>query len=500
MRTVTFVLGLFLAACGSTPDVTSSDAGVDAELPEWMGWPECDESAATQHLTFVHVNDLHATYTPVNGVSPFARIRGYYEQVRRESPYTIFSNGGDDHEKGSVAELLSGGLSTIELTQALEFDVRVIGNHDFAWSLEELLQFTHDAHADVLLANVSYTGPDPETFEAVPFVVKQIGCLTVGFGGIVSMPWDERDTEIPENFYPELEGNYDYVAQAQALVDAHRSEVDLFVLVNHVGLGADSQIATNVAGIDIILSGHSHTLTGSPVVVGGTLIVQSGAFAQFINRLDVTVDTVTHEITEHQYRVQPVTLAPTSEAMQATVNAVMSTYAPNALSVVGHSISSRTEFEIARIAALAATHQFDADAAVIETRTVWKRWQNGPLTQQDMADTFKVERERPGTPGFNSIYLVSITGSALISLRDGLPATGWGTSFPATIDASSMYTLAVQKRSAFHPDEFLPEGVVFATAPTFGSEAWEMMEAYAREREGLCLGVDVDTPLADCTP
>lgn len=500
MRFFLLVIPFALLACNSPQEGATTDAGVDAELPEWTGWPECDEGAGTQQLTFVHVNDLHATYTPVNGVSPFARIRGYYEQVRRESPYTVFTNGGDDHEKGSVAELLSGGLSTIALTQALEFDVRVIGNHDFAWSVEELLQFTHDDHADVLLANVHYTGANPESFEAVPFVVKQIGCLRVGFGGLVSMPWDERDTEIPENFYPELEGNYDYIAQAEALVDEHRGEVDVLVLLNHVGLGTDSQIATQVAGIDIILSGHSHTLTGSPLVVGDTLIVQSGAFAQFINRLDVTVDLATNQIVDRQYRVQPVVSSPTSDEMQSVVDRVMEMYAPHAVDPVGTCIGSRTEVEIAGIAARAATRQFDADAAIVETRTVWTRWQNGPLTQQDMADTFKVERERPGTPGFNSIYLVPISGSALIALRDGLPDTGWGSVFPETIESSTTYTLAVQKRSAFHPDEFLPEGVTFAGEPVFGSEAWEMMDAYARERQAMCLGIDVDVAIPDCNP
>ncbi|MBK8169092.1 MAG: metallophosphoesterase [Sandaracinaceae bacterium] len=492
---------LTLAACSDTPEGSQPlDAGADAELPQWTGWPECDETAATQRITFVHANDLHATYTPVNGVSPWSRVRGFYELVRRQSPYTVFTNGGDDHEKGSVAELLSGGLSTIEMVQGMEFDLRVIGNHDFAWSLEELLAFTHDEHSDVLLSNVSYTGESPELFEAVPFVVKQIGCLRVGFGGLVSMPWDERDVEIPENFYPELAGDYDYVAQAQALVDAHRSEVDLFVLLNHVGLGDDATIAMQVPGIDIILSGHSHTLTGSPVVAGETLIVQSGAFAQWVVRLDVDVDLATHEILDRDFRAQSVATAPVSETMQAVADHVMQSYAPGALDIVGHVQAPRSTLEIARITAQAALDEFATDAAIVETRTVWQSWESGPLTQQDMANTFKVERERPGTPGFNSFYTVHLNGAALTALRDGSPEGPWAGLFPATIDLAATYSLAVQKRAAFHPDEFLPIGVEFSDAPVFGMEAWEVLDAYARARTAMCLAVDVATALPDCTP
>lgn len=500
MRAFIVLALLTFAACSNEPATQVTDAGVDAELPEWTGWPACDEGAATQRLTFVHVNDLHATYTPVNGVSPLARVRGYYERVRRESPYTLFTNGGDDHEKGSVAELLSGGLSTIEVTQGMQFDVRVIGNHDFAWSLEELLAFTHDEYGDVLLSNVTYTGEPASDFGAVPFAIKQVGCLRVGFAGFVSTPWDERDMTIPENFYPELPANYDFVAQAQAIVDAHRSEVDLLVLLNHIGIGDDTMVARMVPGIDIILSAHSHTLTGSPLVVGDTLIIQTGAFAQFIGRLDIDYDLATHTISDRDYRVQSVVSAPVSETMEAVVDHVMQTYAPNALETIGYTVGSQGSAAIAQLTALAATEQFSADAAIIETDTVWEPWVTGPLSQQTMANTFKVERERPGTPGFNAVYLVHLTGASLTLLRDGLAAGDWGSVFPTTIDASATYTLAVQKRDAYHPDLYLPAGVTFSDTPTLGSEAWEVLDAYARARTAMCLAIDMDVPLEGCMP
>jgi len=88
-------------------------------------WPTCSANAAMQRLSFVHVSDIHARYNPEpNSETPVGRIRGYYEAVKRENTYTVFTNGGDDYEKGSVAEELSGGQSTREIVKALGFDVR----------------------------------------------------------------------------------------------------------------------------------------------------------------------------------------------------------------------------------------------------------------------------------------------------------------------------------------------------------------------------------------
>ncbi len=123
-------------------------------------WPLCDPHATQQEISFVHVSDTHAHYNPDSGgSSPMARIRGFADQVRQENPYTIFTNGGDDYEKGSLAETLSRERTTTKVIQAMQFDLRTIGNHDFAWGLDELLRFSHDPHGVVLASNTTLMPP-----------------------------------------------------------------------------------------------------------------------------------------------------------------------------------------------------------------------------------------------------------------------------------------------------------------------------------------------------
>ena len=108
---------------------------------------------------------------------------------RRRLPFS--PDFDDDHEKGSVVEQISLGGATRDIVHALQFDVRVMGNHDFAWGVEGALAHARDPNAVVLASNVGYIGPDPEAWEAQDVAIIPSGCMRIGFFGLVSAPWDE---------------------------------------------------------------------------------------------------------------------------------------------------------------------------------------------------------------------------------------------------------------------------------------------------------------------
>jgi 2',3'-cyclic-nucleotide 2'-phosphodiesterase (5'-nucleotidase family) len=445
----------------------------------------------------VHVNDLHANYQlDAQGVSPYARIRGYYEKVKSEAPYTIFTSAGDEYEKGALAEVLSEGASTRAILADMAFDVRVIGNHDYAWSEDELLRMSHDARASVLESNVTYTGTSTIGFGAKPFVALQIGCLKVGFAGMVSQPWNDQDQQVQENFYPDLQANYDFTGQAQAIVAAHRKEVDVLVFINHIGIVYDGILGLSAHGIDVILSGHSHDLTTMPQNSGAALVVQTGAFAEHVIRLDMTFDLKARKLSNTGFEVQDVTPAlPPSAAMQTSIAGVLTQYAPHADDRVTVASAAGTAMSIATIAANAAIAKFGTDAAVVDTQTVWNLWTAGPISDQTMLDAFKIERELPGTPGFNSFYTATTTGAGIEAIRSGL-GMRFIAVLPATTVPTQSYTLAIQKRPAYQPANWFP-GLAL-TNVAFGSEAWEALDFYGKQRTTACLFLDVDQKPSPC--
>ena len=74
-----------------------------------LSHPAC-QMVAVQRLAFVHVNDQHASFAPVSPdpseASPWARQRGLFEAVRAANPHTLFTNAGDDFEKGKDSDML----------------------------------------------------------------------------------------------------------------------------------------------------------------------------------------------------------------------------------------------------------------------------------------------------------------------------------------------------------------------------------------------------------
>ncbi len=462
-------------------------------------FPACDPAATMQTVTFVHVNDLHASYNPVAGESPVARIRGFYQSVRADNPYTLFTDAGDDHEKGSVAELLSGGWSTLEVTHALQFDVRVIGNHDFAWGADELLPFSRDPHGIVLASNTEYTGSDPEGFGGVEWAELQVGCLRLGFFGMVSKPWNERNEQYDGDFLPEFHSRYDYVELARDLVSTYRSQVDLVIMVSHLGVSWDETLAHEVDGIQAILGGHTHTTLATPLQVNDTVIIQTGAFAANVGRLDLDVDLGSGEVVDRRYELVPnVQGELTADAtVEAAVESTLARWAPGWDQPVGVLATQKTEREVAALAAHAARQVHGVDAALVDVEEVWIGFFAGGVTPQDFLDAFKVERQPADTTGFNSFYEVTLRGADLKALRDAMDSERWVLEMPSPVADGATYTLALQKHAAFNPEVYLPAGVVISS-PTALTEAWATLDAYARDRSLQCLHLDENTPVTPC--
>ncbi|MBO1909679.1 5'-nucleotidase C-terminal domain-containing protein, partial [Microvirga sp. 3-52] len=98
----------------------------------------------------------------------------------------------------------------------------------------------------------------------------------------------------------------DYIEEAERAVAAFESQgVDKIIAVTHIGyddnpaVDNDLILAATVAGIDVIVGGHSHSQLNEPIVIDRdetgatkdpTLIVQAFQYSQFLGTLDVEFD------------------------------------------------------------------------------------------------------------------------------------------------------------------------------------------------------------------
>ncbi|MFA6899445.1 MAG: metallophosphatase [Desulfurivibrionaceae bacterium] len=481
-----FCFGLFLSGAGG---------GLGQDPPRR---PSGDVLATTQKISFVHVSDVHANYNPVRGgSSPVARLRGYFEQVRRENPYTIFTNAGDDYEKGSIAEEVSRGLVTREIVQAMHYDVRTIGNHDFSWGIDELVAFSRDPYSVVLASNTKMTEANSGTQAAkLPgwkdYAVLQVGQVKIGFFGLVSKPWNEKDEQYDGEFYPGMPGlrsNFDFVGIARDIIAKHRGEVDLLVLVSHLGIEEDIRLAGETQGIDLILGGHTHTVMSEPLRVQGTAIVHAGARAENIGRFDIEYDLQKRSIRHSAFFLIPNREGetPVDEGTERKVEKILQGYRTALYEDFTHLSADQSKGGMAMLAARAAVETLEVDAALVGLSTARKEWRRGGLTMQDVFDAFSVEREPVGTPGFTSLYLLKITGAELARVKAALPESAyWG---PAAPLPEGIYTLALQKAPALHQREYFGRRIGLSP-PEPATELWDILVRFASERSVDRLSLD----------
>lgn len=483
-----------------TLSMTLADTAQAEALSRNNHWPACS-GASRQLISFVHISDMHARYNPeAGGETPVGRIRGYYEAVRKENPYTVFTNAGDDYEKGSVVEEFSRGESTREVVKALAYHVRTLGNHDFAWGPDELLQYSADPHAVVLSANSRLDGGGEHGSAAKEpwkdYAELQVGCLRIGVFGLTTRPYDSTGRQHDGPVYPDfpaLVSDYDHLSIARRIIREHRQEVDLLVLVSHLGITDDIRVAEATEGIDLILGGHSHTVLNRPVQVKGTRIVHAGANAEYIGRYDLEYDLNSGRIAADSYRLvenRP-GIAPACGRIGRAVAAIVHRYRPEPGETVTTVKNEHDRRKIAEIAALAANSRPGVDAALVDPASVWQDTWRGPLSRQDLFDTFKVEREPVGTTGTSSLYLLRVKGADLLRARQVLRHFAYSGPSEA-IREDDFYTIALQKAQAIRQENYFGRSIS-TLPPQPAAELWQTVADLARIR-GLA-GLTLDGEL-----
>jgi 2',3'-cyclic-nucleotide 2'-phosphodiesterase (5'-nucleotidase family) len=69
-----------------------------------------------------------------------------------------------------------------------------------------------------------------------------------------------------------------------------RETCDLVIVLSHLGLEADVELARAVPEIALIVGGHSHRVLIAGAQTGGTLIVQAGAYGEYLGQVAVPWD------------------------------------------------------------------------------------------------------------------------------------------------------------------------------------------------------------------
>ncbi len=272
-------------------------------------------------LTIVHTNDMHShllagpsnlDYTPEQTgddptVGGWARIATVINSVKknRENPVLVLDAG--DFLMGSMFHLLSREEAfELRLLKQMGYDAVALGNHEFDLKPDGLARILSAAEErgqipTILCANMVFE-PDDADDDSLKsafdrglikaYTVLEQDGMRVGLFGLIG-----KDAAEVAPFASPVEFK-DPIETATAMVDRLRNteKVDLVICLSHSGLSADPEhsedevLAKEVSGIDIIVSGHTHTRLDRVLNVNNTLIVQAWDHGRQVGILDVKLD------------------------------------------------------------------------------------------------------------------------------------------------------------------------------------------------------------------
>jgi len=266
-----------------------------------------------EKLTIFHINDTHSHIMPwgpeaANGEPQWGgatRLTAKYKELRQLAADPLFLHAGDSFD-GDFFFNRFLGRREFEIFDSLGLDAFTLGNHDFDLTSQGLLDALVSAKVkfDVLCANIQYNGFHGLDTIVKPYIIKHIGGLNIGIFGLTTESTTFYGQSPPVTFDQAI-------STARRIVDTLKAkQVDIILALTHIGVSADLQLADSVAGINLIVGGHSHTPLQTPMLRKNssgdtTIIVQAGSHWRYLGALELTV--LNKKIIGYKYQLYEIT-------------------------------------------------------------------------------------------------------------------------------------------------------------------------------------------------
>ncbi|MDZ7738600.1 MAG: bifunctional UDP-sugar hydrolase/5'-nucleotidase [Bacteroidales bacterium] len=284
---------------------------------------QCAFSQETGKLVILHTNDLHSRldgyapsleYTPLitgddNTEGGFSRLAAIINRERAENPDNTLVLDAGDFLMGTIFHYMEEYKPfQLPLMKEMGYDAVALGNHEFDYGPERIAHIISNSRAvadipQLLLGNVDFDNKDSgdDSFQDLfnkDIIKRRIILEKGGFKtGVFSLLGEDADEVAP--FAAPLSFDKNIRTARKISKELKAEGCDLIICLSHSGLekdddgqwtGEDVKLAEKVDDIDIIISGHTHSMLDDPLIINNTVIVQTGSYGRYIGKLEISMD------------------------------------------------------------------------------------------------------------------------------------------------------------------------------------------------------------------
>ncbi|MDT8401052.1 MAG: bifunctional UDP-sugar hydrolase/5'-nucleotidase [Bacteroidales bacterium] len=294
-------------------------------------------SRETRRLVILHTNDLHSRlegYAPSGEYSPmstgddatrggFSRLAAIIDRERAANGGRVLLLDAGDFLMGTFYHYMEeANPFQLPLMMEMGYDAVAIGNHEFDFGPGRLADIINNSRAaneipQLLLGNAEFDEKDNADNSLEELFVKDIikRSLIIEKNGIkigvFSLLGEDADNSAPYA----VPVSFEKIRKAakKLVKELQNRGCDLIICLSHSGIekddngewtGEDVELAKKVAGIDLIISGHTHTKLDEPLVINNIPIVQTDSYGRSVGRIQL--ELMPGEINMTAYSLIPV--------------------------------------------------------------------------------------------------------------------------------------------------------------------------------------------------
>lgn len=406
------------------------------------------------HDTHSHLNSFRTVEDGESAqMGGFARIKTIIDEKKAESPGALVLDGGDFSMGTLFQTVFEEEASELRVMGMMGYDATTLGNHEFDYRSQGLANMLETAKASgdpvpaLLVCNVDWSEMNEERqllkdafgdYGMQDYMMVERDGVNIAILGVFGIDALACAPTCALEFQDPIEAVKETVAQIQENEDA-----DMIICLSHCGTSEiegkseDEELAQAVPELDLIISGHSHTLLEEPIVYGDTVIVSAGEYGSHVGEVSFT-EKDNGRWTVSSYEIVPVDMSvPADEETQALIDSfeesIDSAYlaqfgltADQVLCENDYTFSPlddlydvHTEHNLGDIISDAYVYSAEqvldgeeVDVAVVPSGTIRDTYVPGEITVTDVFNSFSLGIGPDGVPGYPLIK-VYLTGEEL---------------------------------------------------------------------------------------
>lgn len=294
-------------------------------------------SQEARRLILIHTNDLHSRlegYAPSSEYSPltpgdddtrggFSRIAAIINREKSVNEGSVLVVDAGDFLMGTFYHYMEeANPFQLPLMKEMGYDVAAIGNHEFDFGPGRLSAIINNSLAageipQLLLGNAQFDDRDKADDSLEDLFNRGIISRSVLIErngirvGLFSLMGEDADNSAP---YAEPV-SFEKITRAAKKIVRHLEDLgsDVIICLSHSGItrdengewtGEDVELAEKVEGIDLLISGHTHTTLEEALMINRTPLVQTGSYGRSVGRIEIELKEGEAELID--YRLIPV--------------------------------------------------------------------------------------------------------------------------------------------------------------------------------------------------